>query len=262
MTNINWDLVKFRASSWGNLLAEPQSKADKDAGRLGVTCQKELIKIYNLVKYGRKKNLTTNAMDKGKQLQTEGIKLFSFVENELYEENNEQLEDEWFTGTLDMFSGKDIRSANKVWDLKCSYELDTFTPRLIESPDKGYDAQLNVYYSLTGAEGGGLAYVLLDAPPSVLADEKRRLLYNMDVVSEESPAYLQAAAELERLLTFPDIHYTERVIKQPVERNEELIEKMKSKVPIFRQWLHDFDKKHMSQYPKQEKTDDDILKVA
>ena len=246
MSKINWDSVKFRASSWGNLLAEPQSKADKDSGKLGVTCQKELIKIYNLVKYGRRRQFTTNAMDKGKLLQSEGIKLFSFVEDELYEENIEQLENEWFTGTLDMFSGKDIRSAKKVWDLKCSYELDTFTPKLIEGIDKGYEAQLNVYYDLTNSEGGGLAYVLLDAPPSVLADEKRRLLYNMDVVSEESPEYLVAVEELEKLLTFPDIHYSERVISQPVQRDDDLIQKMKDKVPRLRQWLFDLEKNHLS----------------
>ena len=257
---VDWSTVKFRASSWGNLLAEPQSKADKDAGRLGVTCQKELVKIYNLVKYGRKKEITTNAMDKGKLLQSEGIKLFSFVEDEMYEENHEQLENQWFTGTIDMYTGEAITSAKKVWDLKCSYELDTFTPKLIESPDKGYEAQLNVYYDLTNSEGGGLAYVLMDAPPSVLADEKRRLLYNMDVVSEESPAYVEAAKELEKLLTFQDIHYTERVIKQPVERNDDLIEKMKAKVPIFRQWLEDFEKKHMSQYPKQTLLIEAVLK--
>lgn len=247
---IDWNKVKFRASSWGNLLSEPQSKADKDAGRLGVTCQKELIKIYNLLKYGRKKDLTTNAMDKGRQLQTEGIQLFSELEGEEYTENDQQIESDFFSGKLDMFLGLDVYNAKKVWDLKNSYELDTFTPKLIESPDKGYEAQLNVYYSLTGATGGGLVYTLLDAPENVLMDEKRKLLYNMNVATEESPEYLLAAAELERLLTFKDIDVRERVIKIPVPRNDELIEKMKSKVPIFREWLFQFEKLHMSQYHK------------
>ena len=68
--------VKFRASSWGNLMAEPKDAADKKAGKLGMTCQKELLKIYNLYKYGRKpKDIRTNAMDKGILLQSEGIQL-------------------------------------------------------------------------------------------------------------------------------------------------------------------------------------------
>ena len=35
--SIDWSKVKFRASSWGNLLSEPQTKADREAGKLGMT---------------------------------------------------------------------------------------------------------------------------------------------------------------------------------------------------------------------------------
>ena len=56
---MDFSQTKFRASSWGNLLSEPVSKADKESGKLSLTCQKELIKIYNQVCYGRKKDITT-----------------------------------------------------------------------------------------------------------------------------------------------------------------------------------------------------------
>ena len=247
---IEWNKTKFRASSWGNLLAEPQSKADKDAGRLGVTCQKELIKIYNLVKYGRKKEVVTNKMEKGTIGEEDSITLFSRVERKLYTKNSIQLENDWFTGHLDIFIGQDVYNAEEVWDIKTRWELDSFMPKLIDKIDRSEECQINVYFSLTGAQRGGIANTLIDCPPSILMDEKRKLLYAMDVVSEESPEYVEAAAELERLLTFPDIDYRERVIKQPIERDDELIEKMKAKVPIFRQWLHDFDKIHSNHYPK------------
>jgi hypothetical protein len=72
----------------------------------------------------------------------------------------------------------------------------------------------------------------------------------MNVATELNPEYIQASAEMEKLMIFDDIDYRERVIKQPVPRNDELIEKMKSKVPVFRQWLQDFHTKHMNLYPK------------
>jgi hypothetical protein len=84
----------------------------------------------------------------------------------------------------------------------------------------------------------------------MVLDEQRKLLYKMDVVSEESPAFKEAAAEISNLMVFEDIDYRERIIKKPVTRNDELIAKMKAKVPIMRQWLADFDTLHMSQYPK------------
>ena len=43
MSTIDWNKVKFRASSWGNLLAESKTKGEI----VGKTAAAELIKIYN-----------------------------------------------------------------------------------------------------------------------------------------------------------------------------------------------------------------------
>lgn len=250
MSEINWQLTKFRASSWGNLLSEPVSKADKEAGKLSMTCQKELIKIYNQVLYGRKKDITTRQMDKGKQVEGDSIKLFSMVEGKIFFKNEDPLQSEWFTGHPDIFTGDNVENADEIWDIKSSWELDTFTPKLIEGLDKSYEAQLNVYYSLTGAQGGGLSYCLVSAPANILENEKRSLLFRMNVATEYAPEYIEASQELEKLMIFEDIDYRERVIKIQVPRNDELIQKMKDKVPVLRNWLEEFHKKHMNQYPK------------
>lgn len=242
--NTDWSKVKFRASSWGNLMTEPKTKADKEAGILSVTCQKELIKIYTLLRYGRKKEVVTAKMDKGVQGEEESITLFSRLEKRLYEKNQAQFENDWFCGHPDIVYGFE------VWDIKTRWELDSYLPKLNEEADTSEDYQLQAYFSLTGAKSGGIANTLIDCPVNILMEEKRRLLYSMNVISEESPEYLEAAAELEKLLTFQDIDYRERVIKQPVQRNDETIQKMKNKVPIMRQWLADFETKHLSQYPR------------
>lgn len=247
---IDWDAIKFRASSWGNLMSEPKTKEEKAAGLLGVTCQKELIKIYNLVKYGRRKEWVNNKMDKGVQGEPESIVLFSKVEGKEFEKNQHQIEGDFFTGHPDIYFGGSILTADQVWDIKTRWELDSFMPKLIEKIDPAEEYQLQCYFDLTGAQSGGIANTLIDCPINILMDEKRKLLYSMNVVSEESPEYLQAAEELERLLTFPDVDYRERVIKQPILRNDETIERMKAKVPKFREWLWQFEKNHLSRYPK------------
>jgi len=247
---MDWSKVKFRASSWGNLMTDPVSKEDKLSGKLGATCVKELIKIYSLLKYGRKKDIVTTKMDKGKQGEEESITLFSRVEKKLYAKNEIKLENDWFTGHPDISDGLDIYSCNEVWDIKSRWELETFMPKLNEVVDKGEELQLQVYFSLTGAKSGGIANTLIDCPENILLDEKRRLMYSMNVATDLNPEYMEAAEELERLLTFPDIDYRERVIKQPVIRDDEKIEKMKIKVPIFRNWLAEFEQKHLSLYPK------------
>lgn len=241
MSKIDWDSVKFRASSWGGLLAESKDKKEP----VGKTAAAELIKIYNYEKYGRKKDVTTAAMDKGKLAEGESIVIFGKVEGKDFQKNDERFENDWFTGH------PDIIHELEVYDIKSSWELDSFIPKMLETIDRGYEAQLNCYYDLTGAQGGAIVYCLADCPPEVLLGEQRKLLYSMNVISEESPEYIRAAVNLENLLTFPDIDLRERVIKLEVPRNEELIEKMKSKVPIFRQWLSDFEKKHLNLYPKE-----------
>lgn len=250
MNKIDWGKIKFRASSWGNLLTESQSKADRDAGRLGATCQKELIKIYTLMKYDRKKEIITRAMEKGIVCEDDSIMLYSKVEGVLYSKNEEPLENDYFTGHPDLYLGENIYNADCVDDIKSSYELDSFIPKMIEGADKGYEAQLNVYYDLCNAPIGNLVYCLVNAPDSVLFQEHEWLLRNGQYISAESPDFIKAWAEKEKMLVFDDIDYRERVIKIPVPRNDELIEKMKAKVPIFRQWLEDFEKKHLNLYPK------------
>lgn len=72
----------------------------------------------------------------------------------------------------------------------------------------------------------------------------------MNVATEYAPEYLHAVAELEKLMVFDDIPEKERVIIIPVDRDEELIQKMKDKVPVMRQWLQDFHTKHQNLHKK------------
>ena len=247
---MDFNNIKFRASSWGNLLSEPVSKADKEAGKLGLTCQKELLKIYAQEVYGRKKDITTKQMDKGIQVEDDSIQLFSKVSGDFYYKNEERIENEWFCGHPDIYKGESITEATELYDIKSSWELDSFLPKLLNEPDKNYVAQLNCYYSLTGAKSGGIVYCLVSAPPNIVESEMRSLLFRMNVATEYAPEYIAAAQELTKLITFDDIDYRERCIVIPVPRDEELIQKMKDKVPIMRTWLQELHQKHINQYPK------------
>lgn len=250
---INWDGIKFRASSWANLLTEPKEKSAKDKGELSITCQKELLIIYEEYVWGRKQDITTKQMEKGLVCENDGITLYSRLEKRLFIKNEERLENDWATGHPDIYTGESILKAEEVDDMKISWNSRTFLPNILAlmNGDKNqYEPQLNVYFDLTGAKKGGIVYTLVSAPMNIIEDEKRKLLYKMDVATEENDEFKKAAAELERNMIFEDIDYRERCVKIPVKRNDELIEKMKNKVPRMREWLHDFHKTHMGLYPK------------
>jgi hypothetical protein len=247
---IDWDKVKFRASSWGNLMSEPISKADKEAGVLGVTCQKELIKIYNWVKYRRKVDLTGKQIEKGNVCEPESINLYSMVEGIIYEKNEQQLENDWFTGHPDLYLGDDIYHAEEVDDIKTRWSIESFMPKLIEKVDNGEVCQMNVYYSLTGAKRGAIVNTLVSAPSYMVEEGVYYALKKLNAATEYSPEAIETVNEVKLNMIFEDIHPRERVIKTPVPRNDELIEKMKAKVPVFRKWLADFEQKHINLYPK------------
>jgi len=246
---MDFSKTKFRASSWGNLLTET-----KDKKGLGVTCQKELLKIYNREVYGWDEDITTPAMEKGTIVQPESILMYSKVEGKFFTENTQELENEWFKGTPDVFLGYSIETASQVDDMKNSWSLKTFTSKMIDPIDNGHKAQLNVYFSLSGATTGNIVHTLISMPQEMFKQECDRLLWKMankgQIATEYAPEYLEAVEQLKKQHLYDHIDQRERVFKQPIERDEELIEKMKAKVPIFRQWLEDFHRNHMSLYPK------------
>ena len=238
----------------GNLLAEPKDAAEKKAGGLGMTAKKELIKIYNLVVYDWDEDVYTPAMEKGTLVQPESIAMYSKVEGKLFTENAEQLENEFFKGMPDVFDGKTVKTSKQVDDMKNSWSLKTFSPKFIEPVTLSHRAQLNVYYDLSGAEGGNIVHTLISMPESMFKSECDRLLWKMankgEIATEYAPEYIEAVEQLKKQHLFDHIDERERVFKQPVPKDEELIQKMKDKVPILRQWLADYHKLRQNHYPK------------
>src|SRR6187401_1281053 len=110
---IRWDEIRFRASSFGNLMAESKEKGNP----IGKTCAGELIKIYNQEVYGRKRDITTKQMDKGIICEHEAIQLYSLLEGNMYYKNDEELENEWFRGHPDIGDYPDIKQATEINDI-------------------------------------------------------------------------------------------------------------------------------------------------
>lgn len=224
-------------------MTEPRSKKE---GELSITCQKELIKIYNLVKYGRTKQVVTRQMVKGIKCEPESIDLFSYVENKLFVKNELRLENDIMIGHPDIYEGKSIYVANEIHDIKSSWEMDTFMPKIIEEVDASYNYQIHSYFDLVPtAKRGSIAYCLVDAPDELIQDELKRLQFDMNIIWDQDPKYLEAAAEIIKNMTFGDIPKDECVIKKIVERDDAKIQRMRAKAPLFRDWLKWFENLHL-----------------
>lgn len=242
----NWNGIKIRCSALGSLLTQPQSKVAKDAGELSETTKSYLVSVYIEHKYGRKKDIQSKYLEKGKLAEEDSIDLLSKYEKEFLQKNEDWLQNDYISGTPDIFRGETIHTATEIIDIKTSWNLETFLSNVAKPLNPHYIAQLNGYMALSGANTAWICYCLTSAPNSLVEDEKRKLLYRMNVVSDESPEYKLAALELENDMIFEDISINERILKFRVDRDDEMIENIYQKVRKAREFLADFELKHMN----------------
>jgi hypothetical protein len=223
-------------------MTEPQAKADKDAGNLSKTAKTHLLEIYIAEKYGRRKDVQTKQMKKGIQVEDDSIALLSEYMDKPFSKNSERFTNDYITGHPDILDLSE--SGLKIWDVKSSYDLFTFLGNLPEKLKDLYYWQLQSYMWLTGAVESSIAYCLVNTPFGIIEQEKKSLLYRMDVISEESPEYVLEASKLELNMMFDDIDIKERILIFPVQRNEEDIQLIQDKVEKARAYLSMIENTH------------------
>lgn len=245
-----WDNWKCHCSSIGILMTEPQLKRDREAGELAQTAKSYLKEVYGEFKYKRRHDFSSRYTDKGNLVENDCITMMSRLDKELYSKNEEQVENEFLIGIPDIYKGPVIRQATKVIDNKASWELRNFLAVIDKPLDRNYWSQVQGYLALTGATEGEVSYCLADCPEILLLEEKRYLLMKMvnsgQAGTEYSPAYMDAAADLERLHKFPDIPIEERRVKFEIERDDTFIKSVYENVKKARKYLAYFEKIHLN----------------
>lgn len=239
---MDFSKVLFRASANGNLLTEPKSKADKEAGLLGATVKSYLMEVYIQEVFGRYKNFTNKYVEKGLSVEEDAITLYSRVKKQFFKKNEQHLSNEFIKGTPDLYTGESIHNAVSIIDVKSSWDLNSFLANHFSPVNKTYWWQLQSYMALTGAKTAILAYCLIDTPETLINDEKRKLMYKMNCATTENEDYIIACEELDKAMKFGDIPMEKKVIEFLIERDDEAIEKLYEaikKCRLYMQVIHD-----------------------
>ncbi len=203
---------------------------------LGDTCTSYLKQCHREAKYGRKKFFSNKYIEKGLNVEEDGITLLSRVKKTFYKKNDKRLTNEYVTGEPDLFQGPEIQKAYEGTDIKCSWDLFTF-PYAGDRIDSNYYWQAQTYMALTCAAKWTIVYCLIDTPEQMIWDEKRKLMWKMGVTTEDDPLYQEAVEALEKTLTFEDIPLQERIIEFPVVRDDAAILKIYDRVKQCRGFL-------------------------
>jgi hypothetical protein len=159
-----------------------------------------------------------------------------------YEKNTERYSNDFIAGTPDVIAVD--ADGIDIYDVKSSYDLWTFTGNILDKIDNLYYWQMQSYMWLTGAKRAYVVFCLLDTPFGIIEQEKKSLLYKMNVISEESPEYVKEALKLEFNMTFADIPANERILFFSIERSEDDILRIQHKVEKAREYLHTIQELH------------------
>lgn len=146
---------KIRASAAGKLMTNPRAKTDK----LSQTTISYLKEWYLEQIYGIRNEIESKYIRKGIELEDEAINaVIEWLNLPFVLKNENDFEDDNFTGTPDLIL------EDEIIDIKCSWDVFTFPILETEIPNSDYFYQLQVYMHLTGKRKALLVYVLLDTP--------------------------------------------------------------------------------------------------
>jgi len=214
---------KVRCSALGKVMTSPRSKSEI----LSQTAKTYVEEQVLLAKYGIVKTFNSRYTDKGNLVEDESIKLASEVlELGFILKNDEHFSNDWVTGT------PDVNTANYVLDVKSSWDATTFPFFATEIPTKDYYYQLQGYMWLTGKQKSLLVYCLVNTPLDMVQDEIRRAHWNANLLEES----LDLIDEVQKRHNFDHIPDNRRVKVFEVERDDEVIEQIKERVELCREY--------------------------
>jgi len=281
LVNSNGRKVKWTKTKENELISLIENVKTPLFKRLPKTLTSELRKIHRSETFSRNFSFTNKYVQKGIDQEEDAITLYQNYRNKVlgintfFINNKKRLENDWISGEADLTDTNDFESCNEGFDTKASWELSTF-PYKEDDLDYQYQIQNQCYMWLGNCNKWTTAYCLVNNTEHLLNNEKQKWYYALGLhktegKSDEELIKLQEIEsekykELEVRLIFDyekfvgenehimevtkkewfennyDIPLENRVIEKVTIRNEDIIEKLKSRIMISREYLKYLDK--------------------
>jgi hypothetical protein len=180
---------------------------------------------------------------KGKLVEDDSIMMLSRIDSQTYTKNDVRFRNEYLQGEPDIIVSEDGKAV-KIIDIKSSYDFATLLANIGSPLNPLYKYQVQGYMALTGALEAEICYCLVNMPQEIVNAEKKKIFYALNATTEESPEFKAKVERLENSMTFDEVPIKERVVRFPVPRDEEMINKIYNRVLMSRKWLKEFDEFH------------------
>jgi hypothetical protein len=212
--------IKFRCSSIGKLMANPTAAAIKAGEILSVGAKTYIRELAQQEILGIDFEFSSKEIQKGLEVEDQSIALLNRVRGLSLVKNAERRTNEWVTGECDLYDAMRKRGH----DLKSSWSAKTFPAWVIDCQDSLYEWQMRGYMWLWEAEEWEVNYSLVDTPERLIGFEPLQ----MHIVSH-----------------IPEHHrLTSWTITRDVEKERDMITKIKAAREYFAQVIEEFDQVH------------------
>jgi hypothetical protein len=231
--------IKIRCSALGKIMTNPRAKKDT----MSKTCQTYVEDLFKELEYGIVKDFSNDATEKGNRMEKSALELMNDVlELNLTSDYIDGMSQRY--GYNDYVHGStDLETDDTVYDVKTSYDGNTFPMFAVDIPTKEYYDQLQGYLWITGKSKAILAYCLLDTPEDLLQDAIRREHWKQNSFwnGDDDPAIIEQVTANHR---FGHIDAKYRVKHWVIERDEERIEAFKERIELCREYYNMLLKAH------------------
>lgn len=248
---VDFNSTLIRSSAFHSLVAK------KDPNSLLQTAKTYLQQVYRESTTKRYKEIESKYFEHGNFGEEYAITMLSLHLKKMLKKNEENLRNDFITGTPDVYLGTDIYNATVGYDTKCPYSVFTM-PFKGDTLNEQYVWQNHCYMYLTGATEWNTVYCLVSHNPQSIQKQKQSLWYKLGCEYKgATQEYIDGCINIEKnciynkaeyLQRFPDYQFDckewsydiadkDRIMIFKVERDEAAITYIQSQVERARKYL-------------------------
>lgn len=196
---------------------------------LSDTAKTMLREMWLYREKGIKSMVKSKYLEKGQYNEEAAISMLCDVDGVYYRKNTERKDNGVLTGEADIIHK--IKRRKIVYDTKCSWDATTF---MAAGEDHNYEWQGRVYMELYGCDEFHIKYVLLDCPPHLFEQERKKIIYNHGIIDDTLEEHQELFNQLHTNLIYstnPAFTKEERVKTIVYHRDDTKIEELYDRIP-------------------------------
>jgi hypothetical protein len=211
---------------------------------LSETAKSYLISRYSAERYNKRRAPITAKLPriaKGTGLEEEALQMLSKLHKIDYCRPAEPIKNDFLHGICDIHCPE----RNKIVEMKISWSAATFFPYLSGKLPKITWLQTQGYLELYNLDYAQVCYVLVNTPRHLIDQEYANLYKKFTFGEINREKFDDGMEKIEGFYNYNNIPLKKRVITFEVTRSEEIMQRVRKKVGMCRQWLNDFEAVHM-----------------